>query len=200
MAHKTALSRRSFLAGGLALAGGVGGVFLLDRGARHFRSGVLHRPGPPLAEPPSAQTLATLTAYLGAYFGRILSKQDIAELSDRLTFAATRDSGWAAEYATAAALLDDAAADRGARAYISADQATQVAIIENLREPVRGPLANLRLGASDAVLARERMRVSTSRHLVRLYRRSGVPWRKRGFATWPGTPDQMPAYLRLKNG
>jgi hypothetical protein len=196
--HSPSLSRRYFLAAGLALTGGAGGLFLADRVGNHQRSRVLeHRAGAPAGEAPSPEVLDTLTSYLETFFGRELSTQDRNELAGRLTFAATRDSGWGEEYLAAAALLDKEAAAHGFAAYTAADRETKIAVINALRQPLRGPLAGVRLSMSDSALARERMRVSTSRHLIHVYQHSGVPWRQQGFATWPGVPDQVAAYDRL---
>ncbi len=139
-----------------------------------------------------------LVTYLGVYFGRALSESDQADLTGRMTFAATRDGAWNQEYEAAAGLLDAGARAAGAPGYITAPSDIQLRVLQDLRTPPGGALANLRLGFSERAAARERMRVSTTRHLVRLYRQSGVPWRHRGYQTWPGVPDTVTAYDRLK--
>ena len=85
----------------------------------------------------------------------------------------------------------------GAVGYIDASTDVQVKVLRDLRRPLSGALSGLKLAVSKSDAALERMRVSTSRHLIRIYRHSGVPWRHRGYATWPGVPDTVPAVSRL---
>ena len=197
MSDSELISRRAFVGGGLALASGAGGVFLAEQVSDKGRMRVTHQPGAPSIEPPSARVLATLTAYLSACFGRELTEEDRLELWSRMTFAAARNSGWKKEYEKAAEILDSRASAAGAVGYIDASTDVQVKVLRDLRRPLSGALSGLKLAVSKSDAALERMRVSTSRHLIRIYRHSGVPWRHRGYETWPGVPDTVPAVSRL---
>lgn len=142
-------------------------------------------------------TVNTLTEFLASVFGIALSSEDRTELNGRLRYAVEHDNGWTIEYAWLAAFADEASRSAGASSFSDSSVAQR-------EEVVRLAFANdigwrtQRARAFFQIDGREllRMRKWTIPHLVRLYRNSGVPWRHRGYTSWPGRPDDRLAYSR----
>lgn len=139
--------------------------------------------------------IATVADFLGVMFGVTLSDADRSDLTRRLEFAATNDPGWADEYDWLAARLDDAATELGAASFVDAsdemkDAVMRSAIARDVHYRKRKIQAFFQADGRELL----RMRSSTVPHLSYLYRNSSVPWRQRGYTSWPGLPDSMTAY------
>lgn len=63
-------------------------------------------------------------------------------------------------------------------------------------EPVDGFKLRLLALGSEQEQFRRRMHITTIPHLRRIYLASGVPWRRRGYQSWPGIPGDPRAYTR----
>jgi hypothetical protein len=179
VSDQTGPSRRAFIGGSLAaLVGGILGWRWLSE-----RAGAANRSGQS-----SADTRATLLAFLGALFGRELSAADAEDLSRRLDLftsneALRRDCDGLALY------LDELAAGRGASRFRDLSPAQREPIVgEVMRidpKTLRARLlAKLLPGRRDFY----RMRWSAVPSLAWLYRHSAAAWRERGYARWPGVP------------
>ena len=66
-----------------------------------------------------------------------------------------------------------------------------------MSEPIRGRRRQMLALVSERERQRRRFRISTLRQVRRIYQTSGVPWRRRGYDSWPGVPGDPRAYTRL---
>lgn len=192
-------TRRSFIALGVAGLSAVAGT----AGWRRWRTigSSRHVPGPATDGALGAATQDTVVQFLGAQFGVSLTDADVHDLAGRLDFAVRHDSGWLAEYEWLAHYLDELAQDAGQRAFVAAPEDVRDAVMrEAIGIGVPGRTQRLRAFFSLHGRQRLRMRRSTLPQLRRLYRRSGVPWRQRGYTSWPGRPDDRLAYTRPLEG
>ena len=197
MSKKTdaGLSRRGFLAIGAAGLAAVASA----AGWQRWRSiGTLrHAPGNADAGVLDSGTRVTVAELLGTYFGAVLDEVDVADLSDRLDFAVQHDSGWIEEYRWLAGYVDTLAREAGPPSFVAAPPEVRDAV---MRDAAGTELTGRRqrLEAFFRIDGRRllRMRRSTLPQLGYLYRNSGVPWRQRGYVSWPGRPDDRLAYTR----
>lgn len=189
------ISRRGFLGWAGAGASLVGALGAWNRWRDIARlNHESHKPGASVVD---NEVTSTLVHFLGSTFGVALSEADQGELQERLHYAADHDGAWSEEYSWLAAFVDSEARESGAASFVNAD-------IDLREETVRRVFANdvdrrtQKMRAFFQIDGRKllRMRKSTIPHLVRLYRMSGVPWRHRGYTSWPGVPDDMLAYSR----
>jgi hypothetical protein len=191
----TLQSRRRFL---LICAGGFSAVGGLAAWQRWNALGqVRDIPVSESSAPADSRTIETVAHFAGAMFGVLLSADDLADLRARLTFAADSTGRWAEEYAWLAKHVDGAARDIDARSFIDAEPAARdtvmrAAIARDLDRRTQKIRAFFH-AEGQAVL---RMRRSTVPHLAWLYQNSSVPWRHRGYTSWPGVPDDRLAYTR----
>lgn len=193
------LSRRKFLAIGAAslLVTGFGASL---PSIRRYRARVLaarHVPGPESDKPLETQLTNTLVSFIGALFGQDLTQQDRDDLSELVSFAASADNGWVPEYRWLAAYIDKMAKEVGAESFLSATPELRESIMQNvLSRPIKGFRLQLLAMGSEQEWLRRRMRITTIPHLRRIYLASGVPWRRRGYQSWPGVPGDPRAYTR----
>ena len=187
------LSRRSFMV--LVAAGGsaIGAA-----GAWHRWESIAtlgHGDGPVKDAEVDSTAIATVAEFAGVMFGVNLTEVDRTDLTRRIEFAVTHDSGWADEYAWLSAFVDEAATEFDAPSYVEADADAQDAIMRmtvDRETHSRTRRINAFFRIDGRVLMR--MRRSTIPHLTHVYRNSGVPWRQRGYTSWPGLPNDMLAY------
>jgi len=193
------LSRRKFLAIGAA------GLLVTGFGAslpfiRRYRARVLaarHLPGSESDEPLETQLTNALVSFIGALFGQDLTQQDRDDLSELVSFAASADNGWVPEYRWLDAYIDKMAKEVGAESFLSATPELRESIMQNvLSRPIKGFRLQLLAMSSEQEWLRRRMRITTIPHLRRIYLASGVPWRRRGYQSWPGVPGDPRAYTR----
>ena len=187
------LSRRSFI-----LLAAAGGTTVGAAGAwRRWDSieTLRHGDGPVTDAKIDNLAIATVAEFAGAMFGVSLSDADRRDLTRRIEFAVTNDAGWADEYAWLAAFVNEAAADFDAPSFVDADADVQDAIMR-LAVDRESDSRTQRINAFFRIEGRVLMRMkrSTIPHLTHVYRNSGVPWRHRGYTSWPGMPNDMLAY------
>ena len=189
------VSRRGFL---LLGASGVVAASLAGAWRRWRTIGTLgHEPGVPGDAPVSVEIRATLTAFLGAAFGVRLSTADEQDLDARLAYATEHDGSWPLEYRWLSDYVNLLAIESGFDSFSSlAPSRCEEIVRATLQSGVDSRTQRIR--AFFHIDGREllRMRKSTIPHLFRLYRMSGVPWRQRGYTSWPGMADERLAYTR----
>lgn len=129
-----------------------------------------------------------LLAFLGTFYGRELTPEDRADLSERLALFAA-DPALAYDCAVLSHHLDRLARREGASSFANCALDGRERVVERLmaidpnsaRAHVLGKLA---VGVRDFY----RMRESTIPSLEWLYRHSAAVWRARGYTRWPGIP------------
>jgi len=193
------LSRRRFLAivvSGLVVTGfGVSLPSIRQRFVQLFSA--RHIPGPESDDLLESKLTNTLVSFIGALFGQDLTLQDRHELSEIVSFAASADSGWVPEYRWLVSHIGNMAKEAGAESFSSATPELRDSIVQHIMSRQTSSFT-LRLFAiaSGQELHRKRMSITTIPHLRRIYLASGVPWRRRGYQSWPGVPGDPRVYTR----
>jgi hypothetical protein len=156
-----------------------------------------HVPGPPEDSPYDVTVFTTLTEFVSVYFDTRFVDADVVELARRMAYAVQHDSGWREPYRRLADLLDLTSRDLGAGSFVAAGPDTR---LDAIRDLMVGESANreLRIRAFFSEQAGQTLhaRQATIPHLRRLYQNSGIPWRHRGYSTWPGVSGDPRAYTR----
>jgi hypothetical protein len=125
------------------------------------------------------------------------SQQDHHELSGLVSFSASADNGWATEYRWLSSYVDNMAKRAGAESFSSATPELRESVMQNIMSrPTSSFTLRLLAIASGQGLLRKRMSITTIPHLRRIYLASGVPWRRRGYQSWPGVPGDPREYTR----
>jgi hypothetical protein len=170
------ISRRVFIGGSLAAL--VGSIL----GWRWWSG----RPGGAKHGQGSADTRATLIAFIGALFGRELSAPDADDLSQRLDLF-TSNAALRRDCDGLAVHLDELAAGHGASRFhhLSAVQREQV-VGQVMRIDPRSLRARLEAKLIPGRREFYRLRWSAVPSLAWLYRHSAAAWRARGYTRWPG--------------
>ena len=143
------------------------------------------------------RVIDTVVAFIAAFFGVTLDEIDRVDLKRRLSFAVRRDNGWRVEYRSLAGFADQLARQFSGTVFTQANDDIRERVIHEIALTRRAKLRN-RIHAFVSSSGRDflRMQQSTIPHLLILYRRSGVPWRRRGYVTWPGVGGDMLAYTQ----
>ena len=178
------LSRRRLL-----IAGGVFGVALtaVDLGWVRPRQRVGQVKDRAIGIAPDAKL--TVVAFIGALHGRDLSADDIAELSDRLTFRLSSDTAFTDECAVLAQNLDEFASERGTATFRSCNDVQKDSIVQRIMTiDATSLVSKLLRRLSTSERNYYRMRWSTIYQLSWIYKQSGSAWRARGYRRWPGIP------------
>jgi hypothetical protein len=145
-------------------------------------------------DPAVVQSIVT---FLGVFYGISLTKADRSELTQRLIFSTRFDSNWRVDYRAFVQMVDDIAQRNEANSFANASVSTQKSIINLVKEVSRNwSRRRMRafFGLDDTVLIK--IQRATVPHLLRLYRMSGVPWRQRGYQSWPGVGGNTFDYTR----
>lgn len=194
------LSRRHFLVGAA-----LGLVALLSisygpRVRRWYKRRVhpLHVSRPPDGAASSTHVLETTATFCAALHGHENTREDRQQLIQRLRYAEALDGGWAEEYRSLTARLDQLALrEEGRASFLEGDAESRERILGRIMEPVLWSIgAKCRALWSPAERSRRLARLSTIEHLGWLYRNSPVPWRVRGYSCFPGNPGDPLAYTR----
>ena len=193
------LSRRRFLAivvTGLVVTGfGASLPSIRQRFVQLFSA--RHVPGPESDDLLESGLSNTLVSFIGVLFGQDLTLQDRHELSGLVSFAASADSGWVPEYRWLVSHIDNMAKEAGAESFSSAKPELRESIMQNIMSrPTSSITLRLLETASGQRRLRKRMRVATIPHLRRIYLASGIPWRRRGYQSWPGVPGDPRVYTQ----
>lgn len=204
----TGITRRGFLAaigvGTVVLVVGAGGHPRAQQSVYHFlrsaRKELIkpgHVQGTLDTAPVDTDMLNTVIAFIGALIGRKLLPEDTDELRERLVYAATQDSGWRSQYTWLARYADDQAKATGAARFLKAEPGQRMLILDRIMGISPTSKRSFALGfVSGEERQRRRMHFSTIPHLLRVYRHSGVPYRHRGYSSWPGIPGDPFEYTR----
>jgi hypothetical protein len=188
-------TRRAFLVLGAA---GMAAISTAVSWHRWRNIGALrHEPGTASTDDPNEHVLRTVTEFTAAIFGVTLSDDDRKDLGGRFSYAARKDSGWRNEYRWLSAYLDSLAEDAGLTLFVDvpSEQKEQIMRLAlAIDESSRAQRFHAFLRADGKKLMR--MRKSTFPHLAYVYQHSGVPWRHRGYKSWPGRPGDRLAYTR----
>ena len=172
---------------------GVGGI---AAAAAVLMPGIWREPWPyagrvddDLPEQARRAILTTTIAFMGALFGRALTREDQTELRERLEYAAEHEPSRLRDYAVLASRLDQSARNSGALEFASASTGAQTQILDAMMSIRPETLRARLLSRISAPTARHyRMRSYTIPALSWLYCNSGVAWRARGYERWPGIP------------
>jgi hypothetical protein len=194
------MNRRRFLiSAGAVVVTAAAGLAALPEAIRWKRAALRtrHVAGSASASPFDNHKLSTLCVFLGALFGRELDETDRKELTGRLEFAVQHDSGWREEYDWLASHLDRMSRQAGYTSFVDADAPAREGIVaEIMGYSASSRRARLLALVSEDERRLRRMRRSTLNQLTWLYRHSGVPWRARGYTSWPGTPGSLYEYTK----
>lgn len=154
-----------------------------------------HITGEPDNSPFDPVILNTIAEFIAAYFGVLLDDIDRAELIQRLTVSTSADSNWRVDYRHLAEIADDLAQEHGETSFVTATQQAREVVVADMLP--QGQSRRRRKVRQFLMLDHRetlRMQGSTIPHLIRLYRSSGVPWRRRGYTSWPGVGGSTFAY------
>jgi hypothetical protein len=178
------LSRRRVL----IIGGGLGGFTLaLGWGWLGLRAGGGHQAHVPTDITPAAKM--TVLAFIGALFGRHLSEQDLAELSDRLSFRLSSDATFTDECTVLVQYLDRFASEQGASTFRSCSDFQKESTVQRIVSiDSKSVMSKVLRRLSTSQRNYYRMRWSTLWQLSWLYSQSGAARRARGYARWPGIP------------
>jgi len=173
----TRLSRRRLIlfAGLAASACGVAGWFSSGRDS-----------GPQRAADADADN-GTLLAFIATLFGKALSLQDRADLTDRLACMQQYRASLKHDCSVLAAYLDSQAGRWGAAGFAACNAWQKASIVDQIMQmPLKSRIASLLSRFSSTERDFYRMRWSAVPQLAWLYRHSPVAWRTRGYQRWPG--------------
>jgi hypothetical protein len=171
--------RRRFLLAGLG--GALLGLFALSR----LRLGI--RPQEPASAAPFA-VRQSLIAFMGALFGRDLTAEDRADLSDRLALF-TEDAALRHDCSVFADYLDRLAREEHADDFAGCEPTAKQRIVERVMAIDPHSLsARVLAHLSERMRVYYRMRWSIVPSLEWMYRHSAAAWRARGYSRWPGVP------------
>ena len=186
-------TRRRVLA--VAGAGLFGITWFAGSRRRNYVASIRHTKGEADDSPFDPAILNTVVDFVAAYFGISVSSVDRAELLRRLTVSTTADSNWRVDYRQLADIADDLAQQHRQKSFSAANEAARYEILAEML-PQEQNRRNRRLRVFLALVGEEliKMQRSTIPHLARLYRTSGVPWRRRGYTSWPGVGGETFAY------
>jgi hypothetical protein len=126
-----------------------------------------------------------------------MSTADRSELEQRLNLSTRLDGNWHNDYRELANIINDLAQTHEQKSFSAAKNTKRHEIIKQMIS-VRRSQRSWRLRAFFALDSPEFIKTqrSTIPHLLRLYRLSGVPWRQRGYTSWPGVGGETFAYMR----
>jgi hypothetical protein len=139
------------------------------------------------AQSDAATVHATLIAFIGSLFGRVLSPLDVTDLSERLDYLLGFDGPLVEDCRALASYLDHLAAEHGRPAFKQCERSSQELIVDQvMRIDVHSIAAHLAARLSASYRAYYRMRWSAIPQLAWLYRHSPAAWRARGYTRWAG--------------
>ena len=140
--------------------------------------------------------LENIILFFAVLFGISFNDTDKSELLHRLTFSTQFDNNWREDYREFTEYLDNLAKSKESKSFSNAPKKLQtdiVSIVISKPNPwSRQRRVRAFLGYEDKTL--RKIKVSTVPHLVRLYTMSGVPWRHRGYKSWPGVAGDTFSY------
>jgi hypothetical protein len=184
----------------LIAALGFGGASLVGTGAL-----LVHRRAAgqePLAGPSAGARiddggLAAIAEFIGVLFAHKLTAEDRGELLGRLRSAMSFEPVYVGQYATLIEYIEQYARESGAAGFVAASEGQRLKVVErfmNIEPDALLPRLLAHLSTSER--SYYNIRWKTIPALAMLYRRSGLPWRARGYRRWPGVPGSWSDYLQ----
>jgi hypothetical protein len=129
----------------------------------------------------------TLLAFIAVLFGRDLSLQDRADLTDRLACMQQYRASLKHDCGVLAAHLDRQAGQWGMADFAACDARQKASIVDQIMQmPLKSKIASLLSRFSRSERDFYRMRWSAVPQLAWVYRHSPAAWRARGYQRWPG--------------
>lgn len=191
-----AISRRTFLLISAALA--LGGTLSYPQLKRERRKSLFarHVKGAYDASPFDTEVITTISLFVGALFGHHLSQDNLLDIVNRVNFSVVEDNGWRDEFSWLSSRLDSMAAQHGATNFRTSSTSQWEEIVTKIMEKIPPRESRILALFSEQERKRRRMMKSTIPQLVRIYKFSGVPWRYRGYKSWPGVPGDMLEYTK----
>lgn len=143
------------------------------------------------------EVLEGAVKFVSIIAGHEFSNVDVSELRSRLQLLVTGNAAWRPLLTWLHGFLNRNCKDRCRTEFNAAPREAQIETVELLRErPLDSPQSKvLAVLSTDESLRRLAIRKTVPK-LFRLYRTSGVPWRRRGYASWPGVPGDVTEYTR----
>lgn len=150
----------------------------------------------PATTPLDKLVLETLAAFSANLFGTQLIDASRNELKERLQYATKIDGGWFEEFQWFAMYINKRSNQMFNNDFPNLDEQQQSALFTLLRDErdVGTQRSKLLAMVSDDERNRRRVYTSTIPRLRRIYTHSGIPWRRRGYQTWPGIAGDQTAY------
>lgn len=156
-----------------------------------------HIKGPPENTSFDADVLKTVAFFTNALVGSDVTPENLRELMNRLDFAIKHDSGWKTEYLWLADHANKVAHKMGSKDLASSTLNQRDRIIKQIMDNSTHTLYSRVFGIIPSEeRERRRMFYSTVPHLIWIYKHSGVPFRLRGYTSWPGVPGDPLEYTR----
>ncbi len=135
------------------------------------------------------EVISTLTVFIGTYFAAKMDESDHNDIKQRLEYATSYDNNWRKEYTWLANYLKDLSLDKFDADYKTLSDKQRSTILESMvSHSVWGRKSQIRAIISSEERERRLAYKSTIPHLIKIYRFSGVPWKNRGYTSWPGIP------------
>jgi hypothetical protein len=193
------MNRRRALAALAAIVAGIGAVIAFPF-ARRERARRLYRSHQRLGADPTpvdSSVVERVAVFSGALFGHSLQGQELRDAAAHVEFMAKADGGWRQDFALTVAYLDRRAGAHGAEHFIGASEDVRDQIVDEIMRPsTTSRRSDLLALVSSDERTRRFVRMEVVRPLSQAYLTSGAPWRRRGYARWPGIPGDPREYTR----
>ena len=195
---KFKITRRRFLfVAGLGVSA-VGLNYAADRWRKSANKRIRHVVGKEDFSDFDTAILEKIILFFVVLFGTPLNDEDQSELLHRLTISTHFDKNWREDYREFLKYLDKLAKSKKSGTFPNAPIKVQTEIVSFVMTKPRYWSKRRRVraffGYEDKIL--RKIKVSTVPHLIRLYTMSGVPWRHRGYQSWPGVAGDTFSYTR----
>jgi len=194
------ISRRKFLLiGSVFSIGAIAAIFGLPNFSKYKKSKLfpyhIKESGTDLL--PTYELLEIISIFTGSLHGHELTNIDKNEFFDILAFLIMNDKAWTSEYTWLSNhinILSTKIQNSDFQSLSTENKYNLVNII--MFYSIRSKKSRLLALFTQSERFKRRMRASTIPHLMKLYRSSGIPWRNRGYSTWPGVPGDQSEYIR----
>lgn len=193
------ISRRTVIFAGVGAAGIIGVSQVRPIAQRAYRERAYPRMPDAYADDSAfdEEILDGAVQFMSIIAGHEFSKVDTFEIRGRLQMLVTGNAAWRPLLTWLHGYLNRLCEDRNSTGFNSATREAKLEAVDVLMErPMDSRISKaFALVSTDESLRRLAIRRTVPR-LFRLYRTSGVPWRRRGYASWPGVPGDVTEYTR----
>lgn len=193
--QKPAPSRRAFVSVAALFAGALVAFPFLRRW-RASRLRTTREPAVGSVTPLGADAKRTVSHLLAAVFGHAPTPDDEAELAGKLEWLTHEDASWHGALRDFARYADDAARGAGGTGFVALSPEQREKVVAGLMQPIDTAASRRQALFSESERARRIAREDLLPVLTRIYRTSGVAWRRRGYTRWPGVPGDPREYTR----